>query len=814
LLASALALFVFAPCLAATAYDDLTATPSIEDPDTTGHSVARQWNDELLNAIRNDFARPTVHARNLFHTSIAMWDSWAAYDEFASNFLHPEKASAEDRAAARHETISFAVYRILVSRFTGSPGEATVLPSFDEKMSSFGYDIANTTTNGDTPAALGNRIAATVLAFGDADTANEINQYENVFYESVNPELYPDLPGNPWILDPNRWQALVLDFFVGQSGIPFPLGVPPFLSPEWGTVTPFALSENDLTVYERDGNEYWLYHDPGTPPQIDALGDEKYRLGFEQVLAWSALLDPSDGVMIDISPASRGNNTLGTNDGEGRALNPKTGLPYPANIVPAGDYYRVLAEFWADGPDSETPPGHWFTIANHVSDHPRVVKKIGGVGPVVDDLEWDVKLYQALAGAVHDAAIAAWGAKGWYDYVRPISAVRFMAANGQSSDPNGPSYHPNGIRLKPGSVEVISLESIQAGERHAHLAGRSDRNVGKIAAWAWRGPDYIPDPETTTAGVGWILVDNWWPYQRPSFVTPPFAGYVSGHSTFSRAAAELMTLFTGDPYFPGGVGEFLAPRNEFLVFEDGPSVDVKLQWATYRDASDETSISRIYGGIHPTADDIPGRLMGSVIGPDAFRLAASHWGPWKTLEIDRVSIASSGKMFVRGKIKLGVYGEEDILDLIEGARVSVTDKNGFTIDVDLSNCRSLRHSNFRCKNDMGTSIGFFFHRRNEKTFRFWLIHSGNSSPSELRGPLVVKIATGDIERAGMSSDCSSSRGRLDCKRLDPKRKRIAAPHSAAEYVGPHRHGTRTSARRTLRRFRSTQPEQAHSSDQQ
>ena len=100
-------------------------------------------------------------------------------------------------------------------------------------------------------------------------------------------------------------------------------------------------------------------------------------------------------------------------------------------------------------------------------------------------------------------------------------------------------------------------------------------------------------------------------------MTPPFAGYVSGHSTFSRAAAELMTLFTGDEYFPGGVGEFFAPSNEFLVFEDGPSVDVTLQWATYRDASDETSISRIYGGIHPTADDIPGRLMGSVIGPAA-----------------------------------------------------------------------------------------------------------------------------------------------------------------------------------------------------
>ena len=50
----------------------------------------------------------------------------------------------------------------------------------------------------------------------------------------------------------------------------------------------------------------------------------------------------------------------------------------------------------------------------------------------------------------------------------------------------------------------------------------------------------------------------WVPYQRPSFVTPPFAGYVSGHSTFSRAAADTMTYITGNPFFPGGLATFVA----------------------------------------------------------------------------------------------------------------------------------------------------------------------------------------------------------------------------------------------------------------
>ncbi len=51
------------------------------------HSVARQWNEELLNAIRADESRPTVHSRNLFHVSAAMYDAWACYDPVAEPFL-------------------------------------------------------------------------------------------------------------------------------------------------------------------------------------------------------------------------------------------------------------------------------------------------------------------------------------------------------------------------------------------------------------------------------------------------------------------------------------------------------------------------------------------------------------------------------------------------------------------------------------------------------------------------------------------------------------------------------------------------------
>ena len=124
--------------------------------------------------------------------------------------------------------------------------------------------------------------------------------------------------------------------------------------------------------------------------------------------------------------------------------------------------------------------------------------------------------------------------------------------------------------------------------------------------------------------MGWIRAVDWVPYQKPTFVTPAFSGYVSGHSTFSRAAAEVLTSITGSAFFPGGLSEWTFEPGK-LSFEKGPSVPVTLQWATYFDAADQAGISRLYGGIHVPWDDFQERIEGAACGDAAWALAQQYY---------------------------------------------------------------------------------------------------------------------------------------------------------------------------------------------
>ncbi len=576
--------------------------------DLGGHSVARVWDDTTLELIRQVVPAPTVHARNLFHTSAAMWDAWAAYDPTADGYFVTEKHTADDVQAAREAAMSQAAYRILLWRYATVSDLPAAVEQLDAVMADLCYPIDDSSTAGDGPIALGNRIADAVIEFGATDGALEDERYVDSSYRAANEAMVVSDPGTV-MSDPNSWQPLSLGLQLSQNGLPIPGNVQEYIGPHWGYVTSFALPESPT------GTPI----DPGPPPRLgDPTTDAEFKQAALDVLRDSSLLDPSQSEVIDVSPASMGDNALGTNDGSGYAVNPATGEPYSPQPTVAADLYRAIAEYWADGPTSETPPGHWNLLANAVADTPGFERRFRGEGPELDPLEWDVKTYFALNGAVHDAAIAGWGLKSFYDSVRPISMIRYMGGLGQSSDPAGPSYDPDGLPLEAGLVEVITTESSAPGERHEPLAD----HVGEVAVYAWRGSP--EDPETETSGVGWIRAVDWVPYQRPTFVTPSFAGYVSGHSTFSRAAAEVLTGLTGTPYFPGGLSEWKVEEGE-LLHEEGPTADVDLQWATYYDASDQAGISRLYGGIHIPQDDIEGRIIGSQVGLGAWELAQTYF---------------------------------------------------------------------------------------------------------------------------------------------------------------------------------------------
>jgi hypothetical protein len=367
------------------------------------------------------------------------------------------------------------------------------------------------------------------------------------------------------------------------------------------------------------GGEAGVPIDPGPQPRLgDPASDQAFKDQVVEVIRDSSLLDPNLDTLVDISPATRGGNPLGSNAGTGHPTNGVTGQPYAPELVKQGDFSRALTEFWADGPKSETPPGHWNVIANATSDALAPNLKVGGTGPALDRLQWDVKLYLALNGAVHDAAVAAWGLKGHYDGTRPISMIRYMGGLGQSSDPSLASYDKDGLPLVPDLIEPITAQTTGVDGRHALLKGYE----GEIAIRAWQGNP--ADPKKGQGGVGWIRAVEWVPYQLPTFVTPAFQGYISGHSTFSRAAAEVMVGMTGSEWFPGGLSAWPVKAGGLKV-EVGPSSDVVLEWGTYYDAADQAGQSRLFGGIHVQADDFTGRVVGSQCGKAAWALAQRYY---------------------------------------------------------------------------------------------------------------------------------------------------------------------------------------------
>jgi hypothetical protein len=224
-------------------------------------------------------------------------------------------------------------------------------------------------------------------------------------------------------------------------------------------------------------------------------------------------------------------------------------MDYSANLT---DAQKTIVEYWADGPGTGLPPGHWALFAQWVSR-----RDSNGI----DD---DAKMFFAVTNAMFDASIAVWDCKRAFDYVRPITAVRFLMAGQQ--------------------------------------------------ILAWGGP---------FRGTQLTRGEQWQPYQTGAVPTPAFPEFSSGHSAFSAAAAEVLRSFTGSDAF--GDSATVTAGSSFVEPRAVPATDIKLSWATFSVAADQAGMSRRYGGIHFKEGDLQSRAMGRRVGAQAWAKAQAYF---------------------------------------------------------------------------------------------------------------------------------------------------------------------------------------------
>lgn len=341
-------------------------TPVAPTPVAPTGNVVLWWDAVLLQAVREVPIGPPATARAIAIVHTAMYDAWAAYDEVAVGTRLGgalRRPAAERTAENKNEAVSVAAYRALVDLFP------TLRARFDGELRYLGYDPANASTDPRTAAGVGNTAAAAVLAFRHADGANQLGDLHPGAYSDYTGYTPVNTPDR--IVDPNRWQPLRVSD--GRGGSTTQQAV----APQWGNVTPFALTSG---AQFRPASVPNLYPSTGYARQVD------------EILAYSAGLT---------------------------------------------DRQKVIAEYWADGPSSELPPGHWVLFGDYVSrrDH-----------HALDD---DVKMFFALGNALLDVSIAVWDCKRAFDYVRPVTAVHYLMRGRQVLAWAGPG---RGTRLIEGET--------------------------------------------------------------------------------------------------------------------------------------------------------------------------------------------------------------------------------------------------------------------------------------------------------------------------------------------------------------------------
>ncbi len=459
------------------------------------NDVVLRWNEAFLQGVRDSRLGPPMVSRALAVAHTCIYDAWAAYDRTATGTMlggHLRRPARERSLENKATAVSYAAYRAAVDLF---PWDKTSV--FDPLMASLGLDAGDTSTDPAKAPGIGSLAAQAVLEFRHRDGANQLGDEHG----GTPGVPYSDYTGFKPVNAPMDIRlpfdrSAVVDpnqwqplRYVDGTGA---VVTPGFVGAQWQRVVPFALESSGAL----------------------RSGSGPARFGSREFVAQASDL-----------------------------------LELSANLT---DTQKAIAEYWADGPRSELPPGHWNLFAQAVArrDH--------------HTLDQDVKLFFALTNAIFDAGICAWDNKCAFVSVRPITAIRTLF---------------EGHRVR-----------------------------------AWAGP-----------GRGTQLIDGaeWFPFQPPTFPTPPFPEYASGHSTFSAAGAEILRLFTGSDRF--GASVTVAAGSSKVEPGLTPAAPVRLSWRTFSDAADEAGISRRYGGIHFEQGDLDARRVGRVVARRVWSRAQAYF---------------------------------------------------------------------------------------------------------------------------------------------------------------------------------------------
>ncbi|TMC41916.1 MAG: vanadium-dependent haloperoxidase [Chloroflexi bacterium] len=370
---------LFAPGLIGTKRSQLRA-----DRPSRLTDIVLRWNAAALQGVRNSAIGPPMVSRALAIIHTAIFDAWAAYDKNAVGTRLGEtlrRPHREHSLENKNEAISFAAYRAAVDLF---PGDRVSV--FDRLMGSLGYDPSDDSIDPSTPAGIGNLAAQALLAFRHHDGANQLGDEvggTGMPYSDYTGFVSVNAPMDirvPFVFsDVHDPNQWQPLRYVNRAGS---LVSPGFVGAHWQRVAPFAMSSSGTL------------RSPTGPAQY---GSGEYATQAQALLDQSAALT---------------------------------------------DEQKMIAEYWADGPNSELPPGHWDLFA-------QLVARRDHDDDSDTDVDRDVKLFFALTNAIFDAGICAWDNKCAFVSVRPITAVRYLFRGREVQAWAGPGL---GTRTIPGET--------------------------------------------------------------------------------------------------------------------------------------------------------------------------------------------------------------------------------------------------------------------------------------------------------------------------------------------------------------------------